>query len=248
MAVYVYDGTFDGLLAAVALALETGGEPDDISEIPPAQGTLFHGVVQVEEDHRSPDEIYKAVAPSISDHALRDAFHAFLSGAPDVEMLVYRYLRFGKEVGSRLDRLLSHDLVYPVCALALKVRREAHRMKGFVRFGLVAEGFYYARIEPDYQILPLIAPHFADRFSDQHWIIHDTRRGRAIIHDAALKKWVIAELELLEKPELTAGERFYRNLWKKYFTGLAVEERLNPRLQRQNLPLKCRPFLAEMEV
>src|SRR5512139_822341 len=137
MAVYVYDWTFEGFLTAVTLAVESGDVPDDILRMSPPQGTLFQRVVTVETDHGSSAELFEAVAPTLSAHARRDAFHAFLSEAPGVEMLVYRYMQFGRKAGRGLDRLLSHDLVLPVRKLALKVRSEAHRMKGFVRFSKV---------------------------------------------------------------------------------------------------------------
>ncbi len=247
MAVYIYDGTFEGLLAAAALALERGDVADDISRVAPPQGALFHRVVTVETGHGRPAELFDAVAPSISGHARRDAFHAFLSEAPGIEMVVYRYLLLGRDAGESIDRMLTHDLVLPVRKLAQKVRSEAHRMKGFVRFMQVREGFYYARLEPDHNILPLIAPHFTDRFSDQDWIIHDTRRGRAIIHDSSRKKWVPVEMDLLGNPDFSVEEKFFRDLWKKYFAKIAVEERLDPKLQRQNLPLKYRRNLVEIE-
>jgi probable DNA metabolism protein len=208
---------------------------------------LFHNVAAVETDYDLSLAICKELADAISRFSSRNVYHAFLSETEGVEMALFNYLDLGWRVGKSIDGMLTHKLVLPVRTIARKVGSEAHRMKGFVRLMLVKEGFYYARLKPDYHILPLIAPHFADRFSDQHWIIHDTRQGRGIIHDAARKQWVIAELDLLENPDFTAGERFYRELWKKYFTRLAVEERLNPELQRRNLPLKYRRFLVEME-
>jgi probable DNA metabolism protein len=57
----------------------------------------------------------------------------------------------------------------------------------------------------------------------------------------------MAELDLLENPEFSADERFYQDLWKKYFTRIAVEERLNPKLQGQNMPLKYRRYLVELD-
>jgi probable DNA metabolism protein len=247
MAVYVYDGTFEGLLTAVAMAVESGDVPDDISRILPPQGALFHQVVTVETDYGSSPELFDAVAPVLSAYARRDAFHAFLSEAPGIEMLVYRYTQFGRKAGRSLDRLLSHDLVLPVRKLAQKVRSEAHRMKGFVRFRQVREGFYYASLEPDHNILPLIAPHFAERFSDQNWIIHDLRRGKGLIYHAALKEWAIAGLELRQNPEFSENERFFNDLWKRYFVRISVEERKNPGLQGQMLPKKYRKHLVELD-
>lgn len=247
MAIYLYDGTFEGFLTAVAWARRRKEIPEGITRTAPEQGGLFLQVVPVETDYDLSQTICKQVLDSISPFSFRVVYRAFLSETEGVEMALFNYLDIGWREGKRIDGMLTHKLVMPVRAIARRVMSEAHRMKGFVRFGQVAEGCYYARLEPDYQILPLIAPHFADRFSDQHWIIHDTRRGCAIIHDATRKPWLIAELDLLRNPDFTSDERFYKDLWKKYFTRLAVKERFNPVLQSQHLPLKYRKYLVEME-
>ena len=57
----------------------------------------------------------------------------------------------------------------------------------------------------------------------------------------------MATIRLLRNPDFTSDERFYKDLWKKYFTRLAVKERFNPVLQSQHLPLKYRKYLVEME-
>ena len=119
-------------------------------------------------------------------------------------------------------------------------------MKGFVRFREVRGGFYYAQLEPDHDVLPLIARHFADRFRDQHWVIHDLRREKGIIHDATRRDWVMTPIELNTLPEFTEQELDVQGLWKSYFMHIAVEERRNPELQRSKLPLKYRRHLVEL--
>lgn len=247
MSIYIYDGTFEGFLTVVARARRKKEIPDGISRTEPEQQGLFIGVITVESDHDLSLAMCMDIADAISPYSFRNVYHAFLSETDGVEMALCKYLDLGWRVSKRIDRMLTHDLVLPVRKLAQKVRSEAHRMKGFVRFMQVREGFYYARLEPDHNILPLIAPHFADRFSDQDWIIHDTRRGRAIIHDSSRKQWVPVAMDLLGNPDFSVEEKFFRDLWKKYFAKIAVEERLNPKLQRQKLPLKYQPFLVEVE-
>ena len=108
--------------------------------------------------------------------------------------------------------MLADVRVAPVHRLAQRVGREAHRMLGFVRFREVREGFYYAPLEPDHHVLPLIASHFADRFSDQHWVIHDLRRGRGIVHDANRREWLLTGLALCAGPEFSARELDFQEL------------------------------------
>lgn|GEM_PF-1722936 len=51
--------------------------------------------------------------------------------------------------------------------LAQKVRREAHRVKGFVRFHQYDEDCFLALINPRYDVLPLVRHHFEARFADK---------------------------------------------------------------------------------
>jgi hypothetical protein len=54
-----------------------------------------------------------------------------------------------------------------------------------------AREILYARVAPDHEVLEFIAPHFADRFKCDPFIIHDTKRGKAVI--AWQKHWYIAD-------------------------------------------------------
>ncbi|HEY6872668.1 MAG TPA: TIGR03915 family putative DNA repair protein [Geobacteraceae bacterium] len=246
MAVYLYDGTFDGLLTALATARESGDEPGGITATPPLQGGLFQDVRKVATDRERAAVFAGEIAARISPYALRTLYRAFLAEVPGGELLGYSYLTLGWRVGGRLGGMLAHERVAPVHRLALKVGREAHRMLGFVRFREVRDGFYYASIEPDHHVLPLIARHFADRFGDQHWVIHDLKRGKGIVHDAARREWVLTELKQCRAPQFTERELDFQRLWKSYFGHVAVEERRNLRLQQSKLPLKYRKYLTEL--
>ncbi len=245
--IYHYDGTFEGFLTTLHTIYETGETPADISGTPPRQAGLFCGAAEVETDAEKCAMFHQWIEREISPHALRNAHHAFLSETAGVEMAIYRYLELGRRMGKRLDGLLADGRVLPVHRAARKTRGEAYRMKGFVRFREVREGFYYAPLAPDCRILSLIAPHFADRFADQCWIIHDVRRGEGIIHDASRRRWLPVTLDLLQDPAYAQRELFFSELWRRYFAGAAVAERLNPVLQKSRLPLKHRKYLVEME-
>ncbi len=56
-------------------------------------------------------------------------------------------------------------------------------MEAFVRFQLIKDGLYYATVQPDYNVLPLILKHFKDRYADQRWLIYDTLRKYGILYD-----------------------------------------------------------------
>lgn len=245
MLISIYDGTFDGLLTVLATARDTGNTPDDITPVHPLCPGLFQSVEEVGTDPELASLFAAEIERRISPVALKTVFRAFLAGQPGGEMLICRYLELGHKVGSRLGGMLGHERVAPVIALARAVAREAHRMKGFVRFREVQGGFYYAPLEPDHDVLPLIAGHFADRFHDQHWVIHDLRRGRGLIHDAGWREWVLTGIGLDGAPAFTERELDFQALWRRCFAQLAVRERLNFKLQSSRIPRKHRRHLVE---
>ena len=143
---------------------------------------------------------------------------------------------------------LSHPDVAPLWKLSQQVGREAHRYLGFVRFQEVTDGFYYAAIAPDHRILPLIATHFAARFSDQQWVIHDTRHGEGLFYDREQRQCLLLPMETHAAPELTPTEERFQRLWREYFTTLTIVARENRKLQLGKVPLKVRPWLVEFSV
>lgn len=242
-----YDGTFAGFLSAVALARERGLRPEAITDREPDQQGLFAAVEEVETNRERAEELYLRIRRNLSPGALQTLRYAFQAGEPGREILLFRYLELGLAMGPQFGAMLAHENVMPVWKLARAVGREAHRYKGLVRFQHLDGDVWYAALEPDHRILPLIAPHFAARFADQRWIIHDPRRGEAVVFDPARREWAEAALEVTGPLPLTAGEHLFRDLWRRYFDRLAIAERHNPKLQRQNLPLKHRRHLPEFD-
>ena len=48
---------------------------------------------------------------------------------------------------------------------------------------LTKDELYYAIIQPDYNVLPLISDHFKKRYADQRWLIYDCRRKYGLYYD-----------------------------------------------------------------
>ncbi|WP_298433951.1 TIGR03915 family putative DNA repair protein [Geobacter sp.] len=242
-----YDGTFDGFLTAVVTARAEGLTPDGIVRTLPEQGGLFGELRRIESDPERARPFAATLRQRLSAEAWRILRYAFQADAPEVGMVLFRYLELGERVGRALDTMIAHDRVLPAWKLARAVGREAHRFKGLVRFQELEGGVWYATIEPDHRIVPLIAPHFAARFADQRWIIHDLRRAVAALFDPGRRETALLPLEVTGPLPRSANEVLFRELWQRYFERLAIAERLNPGLQRQNLPLKHRRHLPEFE-
>ena len=242
---YRYDGTDAGLLTLLAHCLEHRIEPETIGIEPSRQQGLFDTDITIATDEDCATAFWRELCrrlPAIGFSHLRTVLLASLPGR---EVLIYRYCRLAWQEGGDAVSRLSHRDVAPIWKLSQQVGREAHRYLGFVRFQEVTGGFYYSAIAPDHRILPLIAAHFAARFRDQHWVIHDQRHCEGVIYDQERCKWLLVAMEAHAAPEFTPTEERLQSLWREYFATLTIAARENRRLQRSKVPLKVRPWLTE---
>ncbi|HPB67380.1 MAG TPA: TIGR03915 family putative DNA repair protein [Candidatus Omnitrophota bacterium] len=242
--IYVYNGSFEGFLAALEVALQPGLPPEDIVPEKDFIPSLFAQAIKAEPCARRLHgfiERLKRDAPGVT---LKKIFYTYLSDVPQRGMLAYRYLIFVFEHGHQAGRFLSEEAVSRVEDLSYKVSREAHRLKGFVRFKELADGVLYAAVEPDHNILPLISSHFVKRMRRERWVIHDVRRHLAAVNGDGVCRLV--DIQLVCSPVYSGEEYDYQRLWREYFKTIAIESRLNPRLQRQFLPRRYWKYLVEM--
>ncbi len=244
MRTYLYDGSFGGFLTALALALESG-EACAISKEAGAEAGLFTEFINSGNDPEKAGGVRNQIEVRGSLDAWQRVRYAFLSEATGSETAVFEYVRLLLEKGRRADNMLADDRVRTVHNLANKVGGEAHRFKGFVRFKELADKTLYAKIEPDHNILPLLTGHFRARLGGFNWVIHDARRGTAAFYFD--KKLILAPLEAARALEFDGKEAEVQALWKHFFKTVAIKERINPKLQRQNVPLKYRGNLTEFD-
>ncbi|MDA8428730.1 MAG: TIGR03915 family putative DNA repair protein [Geobacteraceae bacterium] len=246
MTVYRFDGSFEGFLCAVDYCLDIGDtQPEFIRDGDVQAVGLFAGEVrEVATLRECALTLRKRFVEAASQEAFATARYAFHSHKTGIELLLWRYLTLGLQVGRRLCLMLAEEPVHSVNRIARQVSHEAHKYKGFVRFREVEAGFLYAQIEPEADILPFIAPHFVGRVGDRPWMIHDLRRNQAALYD--LTSWrLIRDVELSAEPALSATEHDYAALWQRYFQRHAIAERHNPKLQQQHVPLRYRKHLTE---
>lgn len=245
---YCYDGTLAGLMTLYARLLPERVAVERISATALDQQGLFSSEVRIATDQAVAEAFWQRLTKRLSDNSLKLLRRCLLADHPQQELLIYHYLLLEAEQGRKIDGMLAHPQVAPVWKLAQQVAREAHRYLGFVRFQQLQGGLYYATIAPDHRILLLIGAHFAERFSDQQWVIHDQRHGEGILYDAEKKEWLLLPMELHEQPEATLQEVQFQELWRSYFSTLAIPERINLRLQQGKVPLKTRSCLTEFTV
>lgn len=240
---YLYDGTFEGILTCIYHHYYTE-KASGIFHRDSYQSTLLGGYMEVETDQMKAVTVYEAIERKISSYDLRRIYKAYLSNDPDKETKILRYIVLGFREGAKISMLHGNQTVFDIQSIEKKIEVEKERMLQFVRFSVMENDVLYARIEPDNDVVELIAGHFCDRFKNEPFIIHDVKRSKALI--AYRKKWYISQFDDEDIPELSADEHDYRRLWKNYFENIAIRERTNPRCQKNFMPVRYWKHLTEV--
>lgn len=246
--IYTYDGSYYGLLTCVYHHYYF--EPaQEIYSQQRFVGSIIDEVIYVETNEEMAHKVESAIRDKFSVEGYLAMYRSFLSDDDKKDCYILKYLMKGFKLGPKIDRLYSESYVIKIRELSKRVGFEAHRFLGYLRF--VEKGDYlYAELEPDNDILPLIADHFADRYLNEKIVIHDTKREKAML--ASKGRWMIQDIEDGEAEQMSAlptsrSEELLQELWKSYHEHIAIEGRINPKLQQAFVPLKYRKHIIEFD-
>lgn len=172
-----------------------------------------------------------------------DVYYAHLSQTIDWENVTLAFVDLCFRQGAHYREAHTHPGVFPFDSLVLKVKMEVHRYEGYVRFRQWGDCLY-AKIHPLYFILPALKNHFVDRYHGENIIIHDETRNIALMAKEGACLFVPFQKNTL--PDHPPEDPFI-GLWKQYVETIAISSRINPKLQRQFVPLKYRKDLVEFQ-
>ena len=229
--VYVYDGSFDGLLCclfAVFLYKET---PDSV--VTEYDGFLPCRRIVTTDEHAA--RVTRGIAAHMGQEALRYAERAYLSERTGIEKQILAYWRRGFTVGTSLYRRMGEPCVADVQAAAKYTMNERHRILQFLRFS-DANGALTSVISTKANVLPLIAGHFMRRFPNERFLIYDSARGMALVY--ADGKHAILPLSDYAQPAATPEEQKYRDLFTLFYNTVEIPERHNERCRMSHMPTR----------
>lgn len=244
MIIYIYDGSFEGLLTVIYEVYYNKNKPENIFKKREYIHNFLHKLIEVSTSEDKWKKVYEAIRVKISEQVLRNIYLLHLSELENIERLIIEYIKLAFKVGRDIDLHMYDARVFQVHKVVKKIEYEKHRMMGFVRFDPIGENVFYSKIEPDYNILELIMPHFSQRFKEENFIIHDVRRKLGGIYSKENGKWRIHTLHLEDIPQINNNE-LYNKLWKEYFSSVSIKERKNPRLQRRMMPKRYWKHMSE---
>lgn len=244
--IYLYDGSFDGLLTAIFKSYYNKEVPLAIEEDKNIQGAMFCDYLVVRTDLNKAERVSESICKKISYKAWENIYYTYLSDAPQKGRMCLDYVRAGFHFGSKVNMYMYVDCVAKVLEAVLRIKNEAHRFLEFIRFSELEGGIYYSEIEPECHVLPLVAPHFVKRFPNMPWIIHDTRRNLCMVYNG--KECYMTDTDMAPKLNYTKNEMEYRKLWKKFYDSIEIKERHNERCRMGHMPKRYWKNMTEMKV
>ncbi|MFQ3579163.1 MAG: TIGR03915 family putative DNA repair protein [Bacteroidales bacterium] len=251
--VYSYDGTFEGFFSVVFYGFERKENPTIITQATQIN-QLFARKVEIYTELEKAERVQRAIIQKAGDTIFQLLWHVFLSEKNERELVLYNYCKLifysdGKELYN-----LNNSIVLQMMQIQKTVRREAHKLMGFVRFQKTTDGLFCSIIEPVCDVLPLLISHFCDRFKDQTWLIYDSKRNYGYYYNCtSIEKVTMNFSESIDKNGnikhefLDNQELFYQELWKKYHANVAIPQRKNLKLQMQLMPKRFWSYITEMK-
>ncbi len=252
MIIFVYDKTFEGLLTAVFDAYSRRTFPDLLLAEGEPFPLFYDEAIRIYTDDRKAGRVWKGLEKKISQSSLSGLTVTWLSELPEVDLLLFRYIRKAIDAPATIEFNLGDPDILETAKIWKKVNNERLRVMQFFRFQKAADGTYFAAIKPIYNVLPLVLPYAQDRFADQQWLIYDLKREYGYYYD--LNDTIEVRFEekdshlltgLLSEDIMDKDEKLFQSMWKEYFKSIAIKERLNPRLHRQHMPARFWKYMPE---
>jgi probable DNA metabolism protein len=250
MTTLLYDGSFDGLFTAVFEVFEYRyNDAEIVSRENFLQENIFAEIHEVVTQTQKSERVLKKLEQSIGKTGINQLVKVFLSEDPRLEQLILSAVQQSvKYPGDNILHNFANDDILQISKICKSVSRERHRMTAFVRFEKMQDDIYFAKINPDYNVLPLIRNHFKNRYADQQWMIYDLRRNYGLFYDLENCGFFYPDekVNLSQYQEkLHDEEKKYQRLWQSYFTKTNIKERKNTKLHIQHVPKRYWKYLTE---
>lgn len=245
MASYSYDGSFEGLLSCIFTAYRDKCVPDNIVDNQQSQSDLLADGTPVITNDQWAARVLKGVSGRTQARAAELIYHMFLSELPQIEMAIFHFIKTIIDSSSpAILENFANPFVLKANQIDKMIHREVHRMHAFVRFEKSESGIFFAAVEPDFNVMPLIGEHFERRYADQRWVIFDTRRHYGLYYDLRQTVDIMDGDPVFDEIGEEQGGQ-YQVLWKEYFQAVNIRERENARLQLRRMPRRYWRYLIE---
>ncbi len=247
----VYDRSFEGLLTTIFEVYERKLNDVVIYREGEAGTNLFGDTQTIISQPEKAKRVYTKLKERLSAVAFGHFYKTYLSELTGIENHLLNYVKYILSSRAAVENNYSQPDIFMIQQTSRKVDREKHRMEAFVRFQLTKDQLYYAIIQPDFNVLPLISKHFSDRYANQRWLIYDVRRSYGLYYNlkTVTEVQINFDVDTNNKEQLFTihdeKEELYQQLWQQYFSSVDIAARKNMKLHIQHIPKRYWRYLIE---
>lgn len=239
-----------GIFSAIYTAYEKKLNPNitRIELLPGEDYRLFTEYFTVESDLEKAKKVQNTINQRFGGITAHGIWCGIYSKDREKADIIYHTIARGlaKKYRGELIDYLQDPYIMKLSKLKNNVSKEAHHFKGFLRFAQLEQGILFAKIAPKNYILPLLAPHFLDRFGEENFMIYDEIHEVCLFHEAKKEAYLyhpIGEEQIQwkeGKERLAKEEMEIRELFQTFHKTIAIDHRKNLSLQKSLLPLRFR--------
>ena len=238
MKIINYDGSLAGLFTVV---FDFYGKIFDIKIEMENDQLDFLEKIFIKTDENKARRVEKKLRENISEEFLKEISINFKSKDTNKDDLIARVIKLSLYYGRDYINS-SHKYAIRFRENCKNYSSELHAYKGLLRFRQIQEGFLFAEIEAENNILEDLSKHFIKRLPKEKFIIFDKHLKQALISIESNTEIVdIIDLNIEETEE----ERFFQDLWVKFYDTISIKERANKKLMISNMPKKYWKYLPE---
>lgn len=252
-----YDHSFAGFLTCIFTVYEYKWHNVTIVKDAAYVPDMLSAHEQITTDAHKADRVLTKLTKVLGKQGVNQLINGFLTEDDSIENTLLGVIRYALDkekhtlgAGKWALTDYTHPDVMQLAKWLKMVSRERHRMTAFVRFELMKNDVYFACVNPDFNVLPLIRNHFKNRYADQNWAIYDVNRGYGIFYQKNTEQIDIimdVDEQVLKNPasQFSKEETAYQALWQGFFTHVNIPERKNNKLHKQYLPKRYWQYLTE---
>ena len=164
---YIFDGSYYGLLTCVFEAFSLKEYHIRVQSENRYVADMFGSSRSIDTDVEKAKRILVGLRKKMKATEVHNFFRAYLAEDAKAYKCIFNLIVRGFMTSfAMLEDFGNADVLYLSSTLK-QVGREHHRMKAFVRFQKSNDGLYYALVDPDFNVLPLLASFFKNRYADQ---------------------------------------------------------------------------------
>ena len=254
---YIFDNTLRGFLCCVFEYYDKKAQHVKVLPARLHTPSLINDEIIIYSDNAKAMRVWSGLEKKLSEEWMLKIYCCFLSELPTAYQELFDCICYFFSTKKIVYTNYGNEHILAVKKAVRKTQHEQHRMKGFIRFQQTKDNIFFAEIEPDHNILPLLSSHFKNRFADQQWIIYDKKRNYGLYYNLHSveemqlsfdERVTYKKSEALPESVVAEPEMLYNNLWKDYYANTNIKERKNLKLHTQFLPKRYWRYLTEKQL